>query len=131
MSEIIVDRKRKLKLKLKTNIKKYRNSQKPLTRKRASAKRNPLGKKKETRCHSIVTGKVTTHNLSCCWWEAQCLWAALWLTFPLVAAISFTNDPWLKTPNNGLIKITTKTLYNGLNNYNWKPQIMDISAQKG
>ena len=45
-------------------------------------------------------------NLPCCWWKAHCacFYEARWLTFPRVAAVSFTNNPRLKTPNNGLIK---------------------------
>ena len=43
--------------------------------------------------------------LSCCWWKATCpFYTARWLTFPLVAAVFVTNNPWLKTPNDGLIK---------------------------
>ena len=36
----------------------------------------------------------------------------------------FTNGPRLKTPNNELVRTTIKTPYNGLNDYNWKHQIL-------
>ena len=55
-------------------------------------------------------------KLSCCKWKAPrvCFYAARWLTFPLVATVSFTNNPRLKTPNNRLVKTAIKTSYNGL-----------------
>ena len=66
---------------------------------------------------SAVTSEVTTPKSFLLQVEGPCvrLLTMRWLTFPLVAAASFTNDPQLKTPNNGLVRITIKTPYNGLN----------------
>ena len=48
---------------------------------------------KETRSLSALTGELKTLYHSCCWWRATCpFYAARWLTFPLVAAVSFTSN---------------------------------------
>ena len=36
-----------------------------------------------------------------------------WLTFSLVVAVSFTNDPRLTTPKSGFVRSQFKTPYNG------------------
>ena len=85
----------------------------------AYIKRNPLGKKKET-CSFFSSRRRrvnTLISLATSGKPRDRFKAARWLTCPQVATIYFTNDPQLKTPNNGLIKITTEKPYNGLNNY--------------
>ena len=68
--------------------------------------------KKESRSPSAVTGKMTTLKSFLLLMEEPYV-----SVFPLVATVSFTNNPRLKTPYNGFIKITIKTPYNGLNDY--------------
>ena len=82
--------------------------------------KEPSRQKKEFCPLSAVTSRVTRpKSFLLVLEDAMCpsLDNAL-VTFPLVVAASFTNDPRLKTPNNELIRITIKTPYNGLNDYN-------------
>ena len=84
--------------------------------------------KKETYSLSAVIGEVKTlksflmlvEGLTCLFYVAR------WLTLPEVAAVALTGNPRLKTLNNGLIKTTTKTPYNGLSKLQLKYRIIDI-----
>ena len=77
----------------------------------ACAKKELSQQKKEACSLSAVTSGVTTLKSFLLLVEGT----MRLLTFPLVAVISFTNEPQLKAPNNGLIKITIKTYYNRFN----------------
>ena len=71
-------------------------------------KKEPSTQKKEACYLSAVTSGETTHRKA----PYVRLKTTRRLTFSLVAAVPFTNDPRLKTPNNGIITITIKAPYN-------------------
>ena len=91
----------------------------------AYAKKEPSRQKKEARALSAVPSEVTTSKYFLLLVEGT-LCPSLDDTLANLSMSSsrlFYQRPTTKTPNNGLIKITTKTSYNGLNNYNWKHRI--------
>ena len=88
--------------------------------------KEPFRQKEESRSLSTVINGVTTHKPFLLVVEGTMrpslddVLANLQL---VAAAFFFTNDPRLKTPDNELVRITIKTPYNGLNDYNWKHRI--------
>ncbi len=68
--------------------------------------KEPSHQKKESCSFSTVTVELKTPISFLLLVESHVsvFYAARWLTFPLVAFVSVTSNPRLKTPNNGLIK---------------------------
>ena len=86
----------------------------------ACTEKEPSRQKKETHFLSAVTSEMTTLK-SFLLLVGGPMHPSLGVTLVNLSTRTsclFTNDPRIKTPNNELIKITPKTPYNGLNNYN-------------
>ena len=76
----------------------------------AYAKKRNFPNKRKDLWVFFSSDQQSDNNLNhfCRWWRAPRvrLLKTRWLTFPQVAAVSFTSDPRLKTPSDGLVGIT-------------------------